>query len=51
VAACPPFIVIFVNDERLMHFSYMRYLENFLRKSFDFSGTPIRIVARNKKEK
>lgn len=51
VAVCPPYIVIFVNDNRLMHFSYMRYLENFLRKSFDFSGTPIRIVARNKKDK
>lgn len=50
VAACPPYIVIFVNDKRLMHFSYLRYLENFLRKSFDFTGTPIRIAARNKKD-
>ncbi len=50
VSSCPPYIVIFVNDERLMHFSYMRYLENFLRKSFDFSGTPIRIGVRNKKD-
>jgi len=50
VATCPPYIVIFVNDDKLMHFSYMRYLENFLRKSFDFSGTPIRIVARNKND-
>lgn len=50
VAACPPYFVIFVNDGRLMHFSYLRYLENYLRKSFDFSGTPIRIVARNKKD-
>lgn len=51
VASCPPYFVIFVNDGRLMHFSYLRYLENFLRKSFDFSGTPIRITARNKKDK
>jgi len=50
VSACPPYFVIFVNDGRLMHFSYLRYLENYLRKSFDFSGTPLRIVARNKKD-
>ena len=50
VASAPPYFVLFVNDERLMHFSYMRYLENFLRKSFDFSGTPIRIAVRNKKD-
>ena len=51
VASAPPFFVIFVNDGRLMHFSYLRYLENFLRKSFDFSGTPIRISARNRNDK
>jgi GTP-binding protein len=51
VAAAPPYFVMFVNDAQLMHFSYLRYLENFLRKSFDFSGTPIRITARNKKDK
>ncbi len=50
VAVSPPYIVLFVNDGKLMHFSYLRYLENFLRKSFDFSGTPIRVVARNKKD-
>ena len=50
VSSAPPYIVIFVNDSRLMHFSYLRYLENFLRKSFDFSGTPIRVVARNKND-
>ena len=32
-----------------MHFSYLRYLENYLRKSFDFTGTPVKITARNKK--
>jgi len=50
VATVPPYIVIFVNDSRLMHFSYMRYLENYLRKTFDFSGTPIRLAARNKND-
>ena len=50
VAVSPPYFVIFVNDERLMHFSYLRYLENYLRKSFDFTGTPIRLSARNKNE-
>lgn len=46
----PPTFVIFVNDEKLMHFSYMRYLENGLRHAFDFSGTPIKITLKNKKE-
>ncbi len=50
VATVPPYIVIFVNDSRLIHFSYMRYLENFLRKTFDFSGTPLRLGARNKND-
>lgn len=50
VATVPPYIVLFVNDSRLIHFSYMRYLENFLRKTFDFSGTPIRLAARNKND-
>lgn len=44
----PPTFVIFVNDETIMHFSYKRYLENSLRKAFDFSGTPIRLRIRNK---
>jgi len=44
----PPTFVMFVNDEKIMHFSYKRYLENALRKAFDFSGTPIRIRVRNK---
>lgn len=47
---CPPTFAIFVNDSELMHFSYKRYLENTLRKAFDFSGTPIRISVRNKNE-
>lgn len=49
-SANPPTFVIFVNDETIMHFSYKRYLENALRKAFDFSGTPIRIKVRNKEE-
>lgn len=51
VSAAPPYFVLFVNDSKLMHFSYLRYLENYLRKSFDFSGTPIKLVARNKNNK
>lgn len=46
----PPSFVVFVNDPKLMHFSYRRYLENSLRKSFDFLGTPIRITVRAKAE-
>lgn len=50
VAVCPPTFVLFVNSAPLMHFSYKRYLENFLRKSFDFAGTPIRILIRERGE-
>ena len=45
---CPPSFVFFVNDEELMHFSYKRFLENSLRRSFDFSGTPIRLFVRSR---
>lgn len=47
----PPTFVFFVNDTKLLHFSYERYLENALRKAFTFKGTPIRIIVRNKSEK
>lgn len=47
----PPTFVFFVNDTKLLHFSYQRYLENSLRKAFTFKGTPIRIIVRNKSEK
>lgn len=47
---CPPTFVIFVNSQDLMHFSYKRFLENTLRNTFDFSGTPIRIFVREKTE-
>lgn len=40
----PPTFMIYVNDPKLAHFSYLRYLENQLRKEFPFTGTPIRIV-------
>ena len=51
VSVKPPLFVLQVNDDTLMHFSYERYLENVIRKAYDFSGTPIRIQVRNKKEK
>ncbi|MBE5745523.1 MAG: ribosome biogenesis GTPase Der [Clostridiales bacterium] len=50
VGVCPPTFALFVNDERLLHFSYERYLENVIRKAYDFSGTPIKIVVREKKD-
>jgi GTP-binding protein len=42
----PPTFVFFVNDPRLLHFSYQRYIENTLRASFGFAGTPLRLVFR-----
>ncbi|MCC4323541.1 ribosome biogenesis GTPase Der [Limosilactobacillus reuteri] len=48
VATEPPTFVIFVNDPELMHFSYERYLENQIRKAFDFSGTPIHLIKRQR---
>ena len=50
VSTNPPSFVLFVNDSALMHFSYRRYLENCIRKAFDFTGTPIRISVRDKEE-
>jgi GTP-binding protein len=47
----PPTFILFANEENCLHFSYMRYLENYIRKSIDFSGTPIKIIVRGKKEK
>lgn len=46
---CPPTFLLFVNNENLMHFAYERYLENQLRKAFDFTGTPIRLLLRERK--
>ena len=44
----PPSFILFVNDEKLMHFSYERYLENKLRQAFDFTGTPLRFTLRER---
>ncbi|TPR23993.1 ribosome biogenesis GTPase Der [Apilactobacillus timberlakei] len=49
IRTAPPTIVVFVNDEELMHFSYERYLENQIRNHFDLSGTPIKIITRKRK--
>lgn len=46
----PPTFVMFVNDANLIHFSYVRFMENRLREAFSFEGTPIRIVIRSKKD-
>jgi len=46
----PPTFVFFVNDPTLMHFSYRRYLENRLRQSFGFSGTPLRLIFKRRGE-
>jgi GTP-binding protein len=50
VSTNPPAFVFFVNEAPLMHFSYKRYLENCLRRAYDFSGTPIKLIAREKEE-
>ena len=47
----PPTFVVFVNDKKLFHFSYERYLVNQIRKEFTLTGTPIRIMVREKKDK
>lgn len=47
----PPTFILFVNDAESMHFSYLRFLENFFRNTVDFSGTPIDIIVRGKGEK
>jgi len=51
VRSDPPTFLIYVNDPRLMHFSYMRYLENRFREEYGFLGTPIRIVLKGRREK
>lgn len=48
VAVKPPAFVLFVNDPELMHFSYVRYLENRIRETFGFIGTPIKLITRKK---
>ena len=48
-SVAPPTFVLFVNDPALLHFSYKRYIENRLRETFGFEGTPVRIITRGKK--
>lgn len=50
VAIKPPTFVLFVNEPELLHFSYERFLENRIRATFEFKGTPIRIIARKKND-
>lgn len=50
VGTKPPTFIFFVNDPNLLHFSYERYLENQLRESFDFKGTGIKLIFRQRKE-
>ena len=51
VRSDPPTFMIYVNDPRLMHFTYLRFLENRIRDEYGFLGTPIRIVTKGRKEK
>ncbi len=51
ISVKPPTFVIFINDTKLMHFSYERYIENQIRKVFGFEGTPIRFIMREKQKK
>jgi GTP-binding protein len=50
VRSDPPTFMIYVNEPKLMHFTYMRYLENQIRKEYGFLGTPIRIVLKGRRE-
>lgn len=51
VSVNPPKYLIFVNDKEIVHFSYVRYIENKIRESFEYKGTPIVIEFRNRSEK
>lgn len=46
----PPTFVLFVNNKELMHFSYLRYIENQIRETFGFMGTPLKFIVRERKE-
>lgn len=50
VSVKPPTFVIFVNDKEMMHFSYTRYIENQIRDTFGFKGTPLHFIIRERKE-
>src|SRR5689334_25069415 len=51
VRSDPPTFVMFVNNPALMHFSYLRFLENRIREEYGFLGTPIKLAAKGRKEK
>ena len=51
VSVKPPTFVLFVNNSELMHYSYKRYIENQIRESFGFAGTPLRFLVRNRDNK
>ena len=51
VRSDPPTFLVYVNDHKLMHFSYRRFLENQIRAAYEFIGTPIRIVLKGKAKK
>ena len=51
IKTAPPSFVLFVNNEDLIQDSYKRYLENKMREAFGFSGTPVRLLFRERKEK
>lgn len=51
VSIKPPTFVVFVNSKELMHFSYLRYIENKVRESFGFKGTSLRFIVRERKDK
>lgn len=48
VTTCPPTFVLFVNNPKFMHFSYLRYIDNTLRQAFKLTNTPIRLLCRKK---
>ena len=50
ISVKPPTFVVFVNDKKLMHYSYTRYIENQIRNAFGFRGTPLRFIIRERKE-
>jgi GTP-binding protein len=50
VRSDPPTFMIYVNDPKLMHFTYLRYLENQIREEYGYLGTPIRIVTKGRRE-
>ena len=47
---CPPRFVLFVNEPELMHFSYLRFIENKLRETYGFEGAPLKFVIRKRNE-